>query len=225
MLHIITGGVDADQQRDGDFLGHDERYLRTDEYLQVMRQVWTAQGPFDFEGKYYQVRRGSSEVVAAQSPHVPLWFGGVSEAAKPIGAKHCDTYALFGESLGLVRDLMHELDGLAAGHDRTLRYNLSFRPIIADTEDAAWKKARQILHNVETTTKKSTKEPEAETAKRLSRLIDDGEVHDERLWVPIAAAAQGTGNSTALVGTPEQVAEAIAKYYDLGGSRGADSRF
>ncbi|MEC7560971.1 MAG: LLM class flavin-dependent oxidoreductase [Pseudomonadota bacterium] len=216
LLHIITGGVDADQQRDGDFLGHDERYQRTDEYLQVMRQVWTAQGPFDFEGKYYQVRRASSEVTAAQSPHVPLWFGGVSEAAKPIGAKHCGTYALFGESLGLVSDLMRELDGLAAGHNRSLRYNLSFRPIIAETEDAAWKKARQILHNVETTTKRSTKAPEAETAKRLSRLIEEGEVHDERLWVPIAAAAQGTGNSTALVGTPEQVAEAIAKYYDLG---------
>ena len=42
------------------------------------------------------------------------------------------------------------------------------------------------------------------------------EVQDERLWVPIAAEAKGSGNSTALVGTPEQVAEAIAKYYDLG---------
>ena len=47
-------------------------------------------------------------------------------------------------------------------------------------------------------------------------LIDGGEVQDERLWVPIAAAAQGSGNSTALVGTAEQVAEAIAKYYDMG---------
>jgi alkanesulfonate monooxygenase len=47
-------------------------------------------------------------------------------------------------------------------------------------------------------------------------LIDGGEVQDERLWVPIAAAAKGSGNSTALVGTPEQVAEAIARYYDLG---------
>ena len=45
LLHIITGGVDADQQRDGDFLGHDERYARTDEYLQIMRQVWTASEP------------------------------------------------------------------------------------------------------------------------------------------------------------------------------------
>jgi alkanesulfonate monooxygenase len=216
LLHIITGGVDADQQRDGDFLSHDERYQRTDEYLQVMKQVWSAEAPFDFEGRYYQVRRAGSEVIAAQRPHVPLWFGGVSEAAKPIGAKHCDTYALFGESLGLVQGLMHELDGLAASHHRQLQYNLSFRPIIADTEAAAWTKARQILQNVQSTTKRANKAPEAETAKRLSRLIDDGEVHDERLWVPIAAAAQGSGNSTALVGTPEQVAEAIAKYYDLG---------
>ena len=38
-LHIITGGVDADQRRDGDYLSHDERYLRTDEYLEVMRRV------------------------------------------------------------------------------------------------------------------------------------------------------------------------------------------
>ena len=105
MLHIITGGVDADQQRDGDFLGHDERVpARTDEYLQVMRQVWTAQGPFDFEGNY-QVPRKLGGYCGAK-PHVPLWFGGVSEAAKPIGAKHCGTYALFGESLGLVSDLM-----------------------------------------------------------------------------------------------------------------------
>lgn len=216
LLHIITGGVDADQQRDGDFLSHDERYQRTDEYLQVMKQVWSTEAPFDFDGKYYQVRRASSEVIAAQRPHVPLWFGGVSEAAKPIGAKHCNTYALFGESLGLVQGLMQELDELAAGYRRQLQYNLSFRPIIADTEAAAWKKARQILQTVQSTTKQANKAPEAETAKRLSRLIDYGEVHDERLWVPIAAAAQGSGNSTALVGTPEQVAEAIAKYYDLG---------
>ena len=48
------------------------------------------------------------------------------------------------------------------------------------------------------------------------RLIEGGDVQDERLWVPIAAAAKGSGNSTALVGTAEQVAEAISKYYDLG---------
>ena len=101
-LHIITGGLDADQRRDGDYTPHDERYERTDEYLEIMRRVWNAPEPVDFEGKFYRVSRAASDVQAHQKPHVPLWFGGVSDAAIPVGAKHCDTYALFGESLGLV---------------------------------------------------------------------------------------------------------------------------
>jgi alkanesulfonate monooxygenase len=215
-LHIITGGSNADQQRDGDFLAHDERYRRTDEYLQVMRLVWTAEGPVDFEGEFYNVRGAGSDVKSAQQPHVPLWFGGISEAAIPVGAKHCDTYALFGEPLGEVRDLMQRLDAEAEAHDRKLRYNVSFRPIIASTEAAAWQKARAILEGVQATAQKFIDRRDAESARRLTRLIEDGEVHDERLWVPLAAATGGEGNTTALVGTPEQVAEAIARYYDLG---------
>ena len=55
-LHIITGGVDADQRRDGDWLGHDERYARTDEYLEVLRRVWTSDKPFDHEGALLSLR-------------------------------------------------------------------------------------------------------------------------------------------------------------------------
>ena len=58
--------------------------------------------------------------------------------------------------------------------------------------------------------------PEAETAKRLLRLAESGEIHDERLWTPLAAAAGGSGNTTALVGTPAQVADAILAYRQLG---------
>lgn len=217
LLHIITGGVDADQRRDGDFLHHDERYARTAEYLDVMRGVWLARQPFDYEGRYYRCERAWSEVRAQQQPHVPLWFGGISEAAIPVGARHCDTYALFGEPLASIQALIARLDAEAARHGRTLRYNVSFRPIIADTEAAAWTKARGILAAVQQTSgTRADRPPEAETARRLVNLIDGGEIQDERLWVPIAAAARGSGNSTALVGTPEQVAEAIARYYDIG---------
>ena len=217
-LHIITGGVDADQRRDGDFLGHDDRYRRTDEYLTIMKQVWAGDGPFDFDGEFYQVRKAQSEVQSIQQPRVPLWFGGVSEAAIPVGAKHCDTYALFGEPRANVAQLMQRLKAQAAQHDRSLKFNLSFRPIIADTESAAWARAEEILAGVKASTSErfSTREPEAETARRLTRLIENGEIQDERLWTPLAAAANGTGNTTALVGTPQQVAEAIGRYYDLG---------
>ena len=215
-LHIITGGVDADQRRDGDYLAHDERYARTDEYLDVMRRVWTSERPFDHEGTYFHCERAFSEVKAAQQPHVPLWFGGISDAAIPVGAKHCDTYALFGEPRAQVASLMARLNQEASRHGRQLNFNVSFRPIIAATEAEAWDKARAILSNVQAATDGKRYKPEAETARRLMALIDGGAVQDERLWVPIAAAAGGSGNSTALVGTAEQVAEALARYYDLG---------
>jgi alkanesulfonate monooxygenase len=215
-LHIITGGSNEDQQRDGDFLDHDERYRRTDEYLQVMRMAWTEDGPFDFEGEFYRVARAGSDVKGVQQPHVPLWFGGISDAAIPVGAKHCDTYALFGEPLAQIQGLMERLDAEAAIHNRTLRYNVSFRPIIAPTEEAAWQKAREILEGVQVAAETAPDRRQAESSRRLAQLIESGDVQDERLWVPLAAAAGGAGNTTALVGTPEQVAEAIARYYDLG---------
>jgi alkanesulfonate monooxygenase len=215
-LHVISGGFDAEQRRDGDWLGHDDRYARTDEYLEVMRRVWTEDRPFDHHGAYYRFEKAFSEVRCLQQPHVPIWFGGVSEPALTVGARHCDTYALFGEPRAAVAALMTRISAAAADHGRQPRFNLSFRPIVADTEAAAWDQARRILAEVEQQGSGKRYAPEAENARRLIGLREQGDIHDERLWVPIAAATGGSGNTTALVGTPAQVAEAIARYYDLG---------
>lgn len=48
------------------------------------------------------------------------------------------------------------------------------------------------------------------------RFALESDVHDERLWMPIARATGALGNTSCLVGTAEQVAEAILKYYRLG---------
>ena len=67
-LHIITGGSDADQAKDGDWLDHDTRYRRTDEYLTLLRRIWTEARPFDYEGEFYQVVKAFSEVKPLQKP-------------------------------------------------------------------------------------------------------------------------------------------------------------
>ncbi len=216
-LHIISGGVDADQRRDGDFVGHDARYARTAEYMEILRRTWTADSPFDYHGAFYRLDRAYSEVRCKQTPHVPLWFGGVSEAAKPVGASWADTYALFGEPRAQIRALIRELRAFPRAGLEPLRFNVSFRPIIGASEAQAWARAEQILADVKAGARAPRRRvPEAETARRLVRLIEGGEIHDERLWVPIAAAAHGSGNSTALVGTAYQVADAIGAYYQLG---------
>jgi len=217
-LHIITGGSDADQARDGDFVDHDTRYRRTDEYLEIVRRVWTEERPFDHEGEFYRVARAFSEVKPVQRPHVPLYFGGASPVAHQVGARHCDVFMLWGEPLAAIRARIAEVRAVAAELGRTPpRFSVSLRPIIAPTESQAWDKARGILATVRAKQGDRTLPlPEAEGARRLVQFAGQADVHDTRLWTPIAAAVGGAGNTTALVGTPAQVAEALLAYHDLG---------
>ena len=216
-LHIITGGSDADQAKDGDWLDHDTRYRRTDEYLALLRRTWTEERPFDHKGEFYHVANAFSEIKPVQKPHIPLYFGGASEAAHAIGAKHCDVYMLWGEPLAAIRQRILEVRAAGARAGREPRVSVSLRPIIAATEDAAWDKAHRILATVRAKQGDRTLPlPEAVGAQRLVEFARQGELHDKRLWTPIAAAVGGAGNTTALVGTPEQVAESLLDYYDLG---------
>src|SRR5690348_9602991 len=54
-LHIITGGDEADQHRDGDFVDHDSRYRRTAEYLHILRHLFSQSEPLDFTGEFYRL--------------------------------------------------------------------------------------------------------------------------------------------------------------------------
>jgi len=219
-LHVVTGGSDAEMHREGDWLDHDTRYRRTDEYLGVMRRVWTEARPFDHAGEFYRVTAAYSDVKPVQQPHVPLYFGGASEAAHRIGVRHCDVYMLWGEPLAAIRDRIAGVRAAAAGVGRgpgLPRFSVSLRPIIAPTEAQAWAKARAILEQVQAKQgSRGVPQPEAVGARRLVDFAQQAEVHDKRLWTPIAAAVGGQGNTTALVGTPEQVAEALLDYHELG---------
>jgi alkanesulfonate monooxygenase len=53
-------------------------------------------------------------------------------------------------------------------------------------------------------------------SERLQQQGRDGDVHDERLWYGITKLTGPGGNSTALVGTPRQVAEALEAYRRAG---------
>ena len=71
-IHIISGGNDAEQRQDGDYLSHDERYVRTEEYLDVLRAIWTSREPIDHAGHYYRFDRAFAEVKSVQQPHIPV---------------------------------------------------------------------------------------------------------------------------------------------------------
>ena len=220
-VHIISGGDDDDQAKDGDFLPHDERYARTDEYVDVLRRVWTADKPFSHEGKYYKFVKTYSDVRPLQKPHIPIYFGGSSDAAIEVAGKHADIYALWGEPLAEAADTIRRARAAAARYGRTLRFSLSTRPILAHTESAAWDRANRILDRTleirgQAMLGRPTRTPQNAGSQRLLAAASKGDVHDTRLWTPVAAATGARGNTTALVGTAKQVAESLLAYFDLG---------
>ncbi|MCV9918547.1 MULTISPECIES: LLM class flavin-dependent oxidoreductase [Pseudomonas] len=219
-VHVISGGNDVEQRKDGDYLEHDQRYARTDEFLDVVRKVWTSEAPFDHAGTHYQAQNAFSAIKPLQQPHLPIYFGGSSSAALAVAGKHADVFALWGESLEQTAETIAAVREQAAQHGREVQFSVSFRPIIAATEEAAWAKAETILgqarQRIEQAGPVIANKPQSVGAQRLLETVAKGDRVDERLWTGIAGLVGGGHNSTALVGTPEQVADALLAYYQLG---------
>jgi len=242
-IHFITGGDEADQRREGDFVPHDARYRRTGETMAIMRRLWSEDSPFDFEGEFFRYEAAFSSVKPAAPGGIPLYFAGASPPAIEVGAAQADVYAFWGEPRDAVSARMQVIEQAAANLGRTLRYSISLRPIIADTEQEAWEKAEWIAattaeriglakermagdkdtysglggaRNATYSVDRDTGGTTSVGRKRLIEMSADRDVYDERLWMKVANLTGAAGNSTALVGTPEQVAEALLRYYDLG---------
>jgi alkanesulfonate monooxygenase len=239
-IHFITGGDEVDQKRDGDYADHDERYRRTAEYMGVIRQVLGSDGPFDHRGDFYRYEGAFSSVKPATEVGIPLYFGGASAAAVETGAAQADVYMLWGEPLAAIAERIAEVRAAAARHGRSVRFSLSTRPILADTEEAAWARAEEIARVTEERLAQGRSREAAIPGKaaatlghrgtggarsasntsvgreRLLAFAEKQDVYDERLWTKVANLTGAGGNSTALVGTPQQVAEALLRYYDLG---------
>jgi len=223
-VHIITGGADAEQQRDGDFLSKDERYARTDEYISLLIKTWTEAAPFQHEGRFYRVRDSFAAVRCAQQPHIPVFFGGSSDAAIEVAGKHAHVYALFGETVAGVAETLGKVRASAARHGREgqIQFSLSLRPILGRTDEEAWARAARILDEARALKEKGAPsffrraKNESTGSQRLLAVASGGPVRDKRLWTEIAQLTGAQGNSTSLVGTPEQVVESLLDYYDLG---------
>jgi alkanesulfonate monooxygenase len=230
-VHIITGGNDIELAQDGDHLTKDERYARTSEYLDIVRQEWMSATPFDYNGNYYRVDRGFGDIKPYSASGIPVYFGGASDAAIAVAGKHADVYALWGETYEQVRELVSRVRAAAAPFGRTPKFSLSLRPVLADTEEHAWAKADQIVTQAVALRERGGSGrspnnarqnrpdgvgPANEGSRRLLDAAAKGRRLDKRLWTGIAALTGAQGNSTGLVGTPDQVADAMLDYCDLG---------
>jgi alkanesulfonate monooxygenase len=226
-LHTITGGYDAEQRRDGDFLEKADRYARSGEYLRILKRAWTEDEAFSFDGRFYRFEDHLAQVKPFQRPRIPLYFGGSSEEAIATGAREADVHAFFAQPLDKIAEEIAKVRAAAeaAGRAEPPRISVSFRPIVGPTEALAWERAHRILEQTKARVASATEfrgyrrfgnGPATVGSERQLAAAAAVVRHDRALWTPLAAATGAMGNSTALVGTAETVAEALLDYVDIG---------
>jgi alkanesulfonate monooxygenase len=222
MINVVTGGYPAELAADGDFMEHDERYARTQEFMQVVRKAWTEPKRWSHQGTYYKVEGASVVPRPYQRPYPPFYFGGASEAARKVGAEEADVYLLWGETLEMVRERIADMRRRAAGVGRTLRFGLRIHVVVRETEDEAWAAADALIANIPESFQESMSkvlsrtDSEGERRQQGMRKADGSEelVIGPNLWAGIGKARVGVG--TALVGSGENVARRIHEYVDAG---------
>ncbi|KAB8077476.1 alkanesulfonate monooxygenase [Aspergillus leporis] len=227
VVHFIAGGSDADQAREGDFLNKEQRYARLEEYIRILRRAWESADPFDWNGEYYQFK-GFSNKVRPVNGTIPVSVGGSSDDAYRIGGALADIFGLWGEPLKETKEQIDRIYAAAAAAGRPEsdrpRIWVTFRPIIAETEELAWEKAHRTLDALKANRAPAQSSGPAAApppvqnvgSQRLLDIAARGEVQDRALWYPTVTATNARGASTALVGSPKTIKESILDYVDLG---------
>ncbi|RKS78852.1 alkanesulfonate monooxygenase [Actinomadura pelletieri DSM 43383] len=224
-LNVVTGGEAAEQRRFGDHLGHDERYARTDEFLSVVRGAWEAE-PFDYTGAHYQVE--GATVRTPPEPVPEIYFGGSSDAAAPVAARHSDVYLTWGEPPEQVAAKLDRIRELARAQGRTVRFGIRLHVVTRDTSEQAWSEAGRLLDSVDPDSVAQAQQAMAASEsvgqQRMRSLHEryraDGGTDPRELeiypnlWAGVGLVRGGAG--TALVGSHSEVADLVEEYAALG---------
>ena len=166
--------------------GSDERYDRVDEFIRLMKAMWTRQD-FDFKGQFYQADGAAMATRPMSLPHPPVYAASGDDRGKDIIARECDLwFANYQPGMDAyetnVRQMAADIIDMrqrAARHGRTIDFGVSTRVACGDDVD---------------------------TLVASARALENNPFHD------VAIKALGAG----LIGTPQMVADRIRRYEDMG---------
>lgn len=222
--NIVTGGGGAEQNAYGDFIDHDSRYERTDEFLDYVKGYHAGE-PFTFEGKHFRVEQGGLKAPMTQYPVPRIYLAGASPAAMRVAAKHGDIHLTWAEPLAKQKEVIESARRAidAQGFDREVRFGIRIDIFARETEEQAWAELRQMHATVTDATRnfggRRRTDSESVGAQRQNALRSKGDrfedlIAGQNIWTGMSAIRGGPG--CVIVGSHEQVAERLAEYVDIG---------
>ena len=204
----------------GETMASGPRYQRTVEVMKILKIMLSSEH-LAFDGEHYKLDLAPPRMTTLSGKCPPLYFGGLSPAARDAAAQAADVYLMWPDTMPVVREIIADMTARAATYGRTLKFGYRAHVIVRDTEREARAYADRLLSKLDAPTGDAIRAKSLDStsvgvtrqAELRSSAADDGFVEDQ-LWTGIGRARSGCG--AAIVGDPDQVLAKLNAYLNEG---------
>jgi FMNH2-dependent dimethyl sulfone monooxygenase len=213
-VNVVSGWLKDEFTSMGEpWLEHDERYRRTDEFIRVLREIWTAgEGGAEFAGDFYRVHGFDLKpkpVDVPGRPHPEIFQGGNSTAARRNGGRVSDWYFSNGKDYDGFTEQVEEVLGHAKTAPRLqpVRFGLNGFMIARDDEKEARDTLREIIEKAN--------KPAVEGFRDAVQQAGNSTGDKRGMWADSSFSdlvQYNDGFKSQLIGTPEQIADRAIEY-------------
>ena len=211
-LNFVAGSSPQEQRGYGDFLEHDERYARAEEYLAICRSFWRNDGEVNFSGTYCRVEGGRllTPFLAPDRAAPEIYVSGHSEPAQRLALNQGTSWLRLIDTPEKLRPLVTVFR--ARGVEVSLRLCL----ICRSTREQAIEAARSMLPSeaIEKEERSILSGSDSQTLHQALAAADNFGWLNHNLWaglVPYFGSSAMT-----LLGSPQELAEIFMEYKRIG---------
>ncbi len=214
LLNVVAGHSPIEQAYYGDYLPHDERYARTEEFLTICNALWHQEKPFTFKGKYYQVTDAQLFTkFKAPNRNAPyLFIAGGSQQAADLAISQGDCWMRLADTPEKVKASAQSV--VVAGKEVGLRLSTITRSTKSEAIAAG---EALINHQVGKSfvgkEKKFVQKTDSVSIKQVYKLSSKEWLTP---WLWTGAVKTDGAPAISFVGTPEEIAQAIMDYKKAG---------
>jgi alkanesulfonate monooxygenase len=210
-FNIVAGSSSEEQRGYGDFLSHDERYERAEEFLAVCNAFWRGEGngngDVDFAGKHYRVEQGklATPFVSADRKSPEIYVSGHSEPSEQLAYSQGTCWLRVAEDPVKLAPVVAR--ARARGVGVCLRLCLICRPTRAEAIEVA-----QSLLPEDKRESTTTLKDDSQMYREGSR--NNGHWLNPSLWTGLVPHYGPVW--TTLLGSPQELADMFLEYERIG---------
>jgi alkanesulfonate monooxygenase len=213
-LNLVAGSSRAEQHAYGDFLEHDERYARAEEFLEVCHSFWRDQTAWiDFQGRFYRVEQGyfPTPFFGSNRTTPEIYISGHSKAAEKLAHAQGSCWLRCAEAPEKLVPIVAQ--SRAAGVEVGLRLCILCRP----TREEAVAVAESLIPHCESgVSGRGRDQRDDSTMYRNSVQLKDAFI-GQSLWTGLVSLCGPVW--TTLLGTPREIADLLLEYKRVGVSQ------